>query len=85
MTATGADPHRCQIGLEAGTADLSASITAILEDKHMLLVLDNCGHVIEAIATFAARVLRCARQHTYLGDQPLVIARDAGDGLGATG
>jgi predicted ATPase len=26
----------------------------------MLLVLDNCGHVIEAIATFAARVLRCA-------------------------
>jgi predicted ATPase len=28
--------------------------------RRMLLVLDNCGHVIEAIATIAARDLRCA-------------------------
>ena len=36
-------------------------LIAALKDKEMLLVLDNCEHVIEAAATLAAEVLRGSR------------------------
>jgi DNA-binding winged helix-turn-helix (wHTH) protein len=40
----------------------SASQLSFLSDKRMLLVLDNCEHMIEAVAAFAFRVLRGHRQ-----------------------
>lgn len=34
-----------------------AAVCAWLHDKHMLLVLDNCEHVVESVATLAERLL----------------------------
>jgi DNA-binding winged helix-turn-helix (wHTH) protein len=48
------------IGLDVSSSDPLAGATAFLKDKHMLLVLDNCRHIIGATAAFAANVLRCA-------------------------
>jgi len=37
-------------------------LIAAIKDKHMLLVLDNCEHVIEAVADLAGGILRGARR-----------------------
>ena len=58
------------IGLEVSSCDPLAGITAYLESKQMLLVLDNCRHVVGATASFAASALRCAP-----GVQILAISR----------
>jgi DNA-binding winged helix-turn-helix (wHTH) protein len=58
------------IGLEVGSPDPLAGITAFLEDKDMLLVLDNCRHIMGAAAAFAVSVLGCAP-----GVQVLAISR----------
>jgi len=39
---------------------LVSGLIAALGDKQMLLVLDNCEHVIEAAAALAAELLRSA-------------------------
>jgi DNA-binding winged helix-turn-helix (wHTH) protein len=44
------------IGLEVGSSDSLVGITAFLKDKQMLLVLDNCRHIIGAAAAFATSV-----------------------------
>jgi DNA-binding winged helix-turn-helix (wHTH) protein len=48
------------LGLEAGSEQPGADLIAFLKDKQMLLVLDNCEHVIEAAADVAVRILRGA-------------------------
>jgi DNA-binding winged helix-turn-helix (wHTH) protein len=49
------------VGLEVGSRDPSADLTAYLADKNMLLVLDNCRHVIGKTAAFAVGILKDAR------------------------
>ena len=46
------------LGLEIRSENLLSSLMATLRDKHMLIVLDNCEHVIEAAAALAAEILR---------------------------
>jgi DNA-binding winged helix-turn-helix (wHTH) protein len=45
------------LGLEIHTEDLLPGLVANLSDKRMLLVLDTCEHVIDAVASLAAAVL----------------------------
>ena len=45
------------LGLEIHTEDPLAVLVAALRDKRMLLLLDNCEHVIDAVASLAAAVL----------------------------
>src|SRR5258705_12059704 len=49
------------LGLEARTDDPLPALVAALRDNRMLLLLDNCEHVIEAVASLAAAVLGGAR------------------------
>ena len=47
---------------EPADADPTERVVAALRDREMVLVLDNCEHVIESAATFAHRVLgECRR------------------------
>src|SRR3954454_1020974 len=45
------------LGLEFRTEDPLPGLVAFLADRRMLLVLDNCEHVIDAAASLAAAVL----------------------------
>jgi predicted ATPase len=48
------------VGLDIPAEDAPAELLSFLSDKRMLLVLDNCEHLIEAAAAFAFQVLRAA-------------------------
>src|SRR5271166_1651737 len=48
------------LGLEIRSDNPAASLVASLKGKRMLLVLDNCAHVIEATAALATAILRGA-------------------------
>jgi predicted ATPase/DNA-binding winged helix-turn-helix (wHTH) protein len=48
------------IHLEISAEDPSSTLLSCLSDKRMLLVLDNCEHVIEAAAALVFRLLRAA-------------------------
>lgn len=48
------------IQLDISKADPFASVLSFLSDKRMLLVLDNCEHVVEAAAALAFQVSRAA-------------------------
>ena len=48
------------LGLDIRSESLVSGLIAALGDKQMLLVLDNCEHVIEAAAALAAELLRSA-------------------------
>jgi predicted ATPase/DNA-binding winged helix-turn-helix (wHTH) protein len=48
------------IRLDISAEDPYASLLSLLSDKRMLLVLDNCEHIIEATAALASQVLRVA-------------------------
>jgi predicted ATPase/DNA-binding winged helix-turn-helix (wHTH) protein len=50
------------LGLSVQTGDPSLGVIAYLRDKRILLVLDNCEHVIEAAAALAARIFLAAPQ-----------------------
>jgi DNA-binding winged helix-turn-helix (wHTH) protein len=45
------------LGLEIRADDLLSGLVTRLRDKRMLLLLDNCEHVIEAVASLAAALL----------------------------
>jgi DNA-binding winged helix-turn-helix (wHTH) protein len=50
--------------IEAGSHDPRADLITFLENRHLLLVIDNCRHIIGAISAFAADVIgRAARTH----------------------
>jgi predicted ATPase/DNA-binding winged helix-turn-helix (wHTH) protein len=48
------------LGLEIDSEDPLAELISALRDKHMLLVLDNCEHVIASVAELVAAILRGA-------------------------
>lgn len=50
------------LGLPAQTDDPMPALLAHLHDKRMLLTLDNCEHVIAAVAPLAAEVFQAAPQ-----------------------
>ena len=50
----------CALGIEIGAQISLPSLIATLRDKKMLLVLDNCEHLVAAAAGLAAEVLRGA-------------------------
>jgi predicted ATPase/DNA-binding winged helix-turn-helix (wHTH) protein len=45
------------LGVQAHTADMLAVVCAFLRDRQTLLVLDNCEHVIDRVATCVDRIL----------------------------
>jgi predicted ATPase/DNA-binding winged helix-turn-helix (wHTH) protein len=48
------------IGETVGTPDATASLVAGLRDKRVLIVLDNCEHVVQAVAPLAVALLQAA-------------------------
>ena len=63
----------------APSADPVEGLIAAIRDREMLLILDNCEHVIEAAATFADRVLGECRRLRILATsrEPLGITGEA--------
>ncbi|SDS61584.1 ATP-binding protein [Actinopolymorpha singaporensis] len=64
---------------DAPDADPADRVVAAIRDRAMLLVLDNCEHVIESAATFAHRVLGECRRLRILATsrEPLGITGEA--------
>ncbi|MEV4622303.1 BTAD domain-containing putative transcriptional regulator [Asanoa sp. NPDC049573] len=64
---------------EAPGADPTDRVVAAIRDREMLLVLDNCEHVIESAAAFAHRVLGECRRLRILATsrEPLGITGEA--------
>ena len=58
------------LGLEIRTEDPLPGLVAALRDNRMLLLLDNCEHVIDAAAGLAAALLGGAPGVKHSGDQP---------------
>ena len=58
------------LGLEIRSDDPIPELIAPLQGKAMLLVLDNCEHVIETTAPLAARILKGRPGRPDPGDQP---------------
>jgi predicted ATPase len=48
------------LGLMVRTSDPVPTLLAFLEEKRILLVLDNCEHVIESVAVLAERIFTAA-------------------------
>jgi predicted ATPase len=48
------------LGFSVTSASPVPSLTAFLQDKRLLLVLDNCEHMVDAVAPLAEAILRCA-------------------------
>jgi DNA-binding winged helix-turn-helix (wHTH) protein len=64
------------LGLEIRTDDPLPGLVASLRDKRMLLLLDNCEHVIDAAASLAAAVLSGAPSVSMLATsrEPLGVS-----------
>jgi len=52
----------CMVGLAVGSDDVRPSLMAYLRDKRILLILDTCEHLIDAVATLAADIIEAAPQ-----------------------
>ena len=50
------------LGLAVGSDDVRPSLVAYLRDKRVLLILDTCEHLVEAVATLAASITAAAPQ-----------------------
>jgi DNA-binding winged helix-turn-helix (wHTH) protein len=72
------------LGLEMRTEDPFPGLVAGLRDKRMLLLLDNCEHVIDAAASLVAAVLSGAPGVNILATsrEPLGVAGEGQDRLG---
>lgn len=52
------------LGLSVQTAEMVTSVVGFLRDKHVLLVLDSCEHVIDSVAVLAEQIFqRTQRVH----------------------
>lgn len=71
-------PHTLMdsLGIREQAADVSAVLDDYLRPRHLLLVLDNCEHLLEATADLADRLLRVAPKLRILATsrQALMIA-----------
>jgi predicted ATPase/DNA-binding winged helix-turn-helix (wHTH) protein len=54
------------LGVTSLSKDTVPNLIAFLRERHMLLVLDNCEHVIRAAASLAEEILRAAPQVNIL-------------------
>src|SRR6266478_3119749 len=72
------------LGLEIRTEDSLPGLVAALKDRRMLLLLDNCEHVIETTASLAAAVLSGAPRVNILATsrEPLGVAGECDYRLG---
>jgi predicted ATPase/DNA-binding winged helix-turn-helix (wHTH) protein len=50
------------LGLAVGSNDVRPSLIAYLRDKRILLILDTCEHLIDAVATLASSIIEAAPQ-----------------------
>ncbi len=50
------------LGLSVQSHDVSPTLIAYLRDKRILLILDTCEHLIEAVATLASHIFTAAPQ-----------------------
>src|SRR6202042_2773387 len=50
------------LGLSVQSDDATPNLIAYLRDKRILLILDTCEHLIEAVATLASTILLAAPQ-----------------------
>ncbi|MGA2291243.1 ATP-binding protein [Bradyrhizobium sp.] len=50
------------LGLSVQTNDAMPNLVAYLRDKRILLILDTCEHLVEAVAPLAARIIGAAPQ-----------------------
>jgi len=50
------------LGLSVGSDDVRPSMMAYLRDKRILLILDTCEHLIEAVAMLARSIVEAAPQ-----------------------
>jgi predicted ATPase/DNA-binding winged helix-turn-helix (wHTH) protein len=75
------------LGLDTHTEDPLPRLVASLRDKRMLLLLDNCEHVIDAAACLAAAILSGAPGVNILatGREPLGVAGECECRLGPLG
>src|SRR6266478_1331964 len=75
------------LGLKIRTEDPLAALVAAVRDNRMLLLLDNCEHVIDAVAGLAAAVLSGARGVSILATsrEPLGAAGEREYRLGPLG
>ncbi len=73
------------LGLDTRTEDPLAALVAALRDNRMLLMLDNCEHVIDAAAGLAAAVLSGTPGVTILATsrEPLGVQGERVNRLGA--
>jgi predicted ATPase/DNA-binding winged helix-turn-helix (wHTH) protein len=87
------DPHLVPsavatvLGLEMRTEDTLAALVAALGDRRMLLLLDNCEHVIDAATSLAATVLNGVPRVDILATsrEPLGVAGEHEHRLGPLG
>ena len=75
------------LGLEVRTENPLPGLVAGLRDKRMLLLLDNCEHVIDAAASLAAAVLTGVPRVNILATsrEPLGVAGERSHRLGPLG
>src|SRR5438477_3730505 len=75
------------LGLEVRTDNLLPGLIAALRDRRMLLLLDNCEHVIDAAASLAAAVLTGVPRVNILATsrEPLRVAGEREHRLGPLG
>src|SRR5437588_1321016 len=75
------------LGLEVRTDNPLPGLIAALRDRRMLLLLDNCEHVIDAAASLAAAVLSGVPRVNILATsrEPLGVAGERTYRLGALG
>src|ERR1700674_968494 len=50
------------LGLSVQSADAAPSLIAYLRDKRILLILDTCEHLVEAVAALASGIFMAAPQ-----------------------
>ena len=67
------------LGLELRTDNPPGDLVAALRDRRTLLILDNCEHVIDAVASLAAAILSGVPGVAHPGDEPRA-ARGRGRG-----
>ena len=72
------------VGLDISDNHPSPSLMQFLGDKQLLLVLDNCEHVIDGVASLAFRVLRAAPGVHILATSREFVARFRGIHLPAS-
>ena len=58
------------LGLAVGSDDVRPSLVAYLRDKRVLLILDTCEHLVDAVAALAATIIDGCAAGPYPDDEP---------------